>query len=275
MNSISNNPARPRVAVHKFSSCDGCQLAFLNAGEALLELADRVDIVHFAEAGPFDPETAVDIAFVEGSISTADEVERIRAVRANSRLLVTLGACATAGGIQALRNLADHDAWKGAIYASPEYIETLDQSRSVGELVAVDFEIQGCPVNSAQVMAIVSQLLVAAGPHLAVSNVCMDCKRGGRACVMVTRDEPCMGPVTRGGCGALCPGVGRACYGCFGPVRDEAGDATAENWAHRLLDMGVARESIAQRLLFINAHAPRWEERAHALANGHEPEREP
>ncbi|MGB0721523.1 MAG: sulfhydrogenase subunit delta [Gammaproteobacteria bacterium] len=268
---VTQTPAKPRVAVHKFSSCDGCQLAFLNAGEALLQLAERVEIVHFAEAGPFDPETPVDIAFVEGSISTGDEVERIRAVRANSRLLVTLGACATAGGIQALRNIADHEAWKGAVYASPEHIETLAQSRAVAELVPVDFEIQGCPVNGAQVMAIVSQLLVSATPRLPGANVCMECKRAGNACVMVTGDEPCMGPITRGGCGALCPGVGRACYGCFGPVADAGGNETVRNWMDRLHRMGEPDEAVAQRLLFINAHAPRWRKAAPAVISSPAP----
>ena len=110
---------KPKIAVHKFASCDGCQLAFLNMGPALLELADRVDMVHFVEAGMVAPDTEVDIAFVEGSISTEEDIERIHYIRELSQLVISIGACAGSGGLQALRNLADGDQWLTELYPQP------------------------------------------------------------------------------------------------------------------------------------------------------------
>lgn len=248
---------KPRIAVHKFSSCDGCQLAFLNAGEQLLELAGLVDIRHFLEAGVADEQAAVDIAFVEGSISTRDELDRIRRVRANSRLVVTLGACATAGGLQALRNMDDsNEAWKQAIYAQPKYIQTLGRAEPVRDHIEVDFEIWGCPVNGRQVLAAVQQLLFRVAPIDQRDKLCMECKRQHAVCVMVAEGRPCMGPVTRTGCGALCPRFGRDCYACFGPAENVNTDAMS----HRLEGLGLPPSDIARRFLFINSNAPAFGE---------------
>ena len=220
--------ARPSIAVHKFSSCDGCQLAFLNAGEDLLKLAQLVDIRHFLEAGVADEYAMVDIAFVEGSISTTDELTRIQRVRANSRFVVTLGACATSGGLQALRNLDDsNEAWKHAIYARPEFIQTLDRAEPVSDHIQVDFEIWGCPVNGATGPGRGAAAAVRRSPLDQRDKVCMECKRQHAVCVMVTEGRPCLGPVTRTGCGALCPRFGRDCYACFGPAENINADAMA------------------------------------------------
>ncbi len=244
---------RPRIAVHKFSSCDGCQLAFLNAGEDLLELAHLVDIRHFLEAGIADEYARVDIAFVEGSISTSEELTRIQRVRANSRFVVTLGACATAGGLQALRNLdGSNEAWKHAVYAQPEFIKTLDQADPVGAHIEVDFELWGCPVNGRQVLAAIQQLLFGVTPLDTRDKVCMECKRQHAVCVMVTEGLPCMGPVTRTGCGALCPRFGRDCYACFGPAENLNTDAMSQ----RLQGLGLPPSDVARRFLFVNSHAP-------------------
>lgn len=244
---------RPTIAVHKFSSCDGCQLAFLNAGEGLLTLARLVDIRHFLEAGPADADAEVDIAFVEGSISTPDELRRIEQVRRHSRFLVTIGACATAGGLQALRNLdRQHDAWRAAIYARPEFIAGLDDVRPVSACVDVDLELWGCPVDARQVLAAVRQLLSGIAPAVDDDKVCMTCKREQAVCVMVAGGKPCMGPVTRTGCGALCPRFGRDCYGCFGPAE---GLNTA-SLATRLQGLGLPPADVARRFLSINSQAP-------------------
>jgi len=208
---------RPTVAVHKFSSCDGCQLAFLNAGEALLTLAQRVDIVHFAEAGMMAEDAPVDIAFVEGSLNTAHDLQRIRQVRAQSRYLITIGACATAGGVQALRNLHDAKGWHQAIYAYPEYLDSLATAKPIASQVKVDLELWGCPVNTQQVMQAVSTLLHGATPALPQEKVCAECKRRGNVCVVVAQGQACLGPSTHAGCGAICPAFGRGCYGCYGP----------------------------------------------------------
>lgn len=257
---------KPRVAVHKFSSCDGCQLAFLNLGEGLLQLNALVDIVHFAEAGYLDEEAKVDLAFVEGSISTPHELERIKRVRANSKYLVTLGACATAGGLQALRNMADGNAWLAGVYAGPEHIPFLPTSTAVSQHVRVDLELWGCPVNSRQVVLAVRDLLFGVAPREETEKVCLECKRKGAVCVMVTRGVPCMGPVTRTGCGALCPSFGRDCYACFGPAEN----AETAALARRFEGFGLLPEAIAHRFLFINNGAPsfhaegvRWQEKSH------------
>ncbi len=245
-------PTRPRVAVHKFSSCDGCQLAFLNLGEALLTLNELVEIRHFVEAGNYDPDAPVDIAFVEGSISTPEEAERIEAVRANSRWLVTIGACATAGGLQALRNLNDsNDTWRGAIYARPEYIDTLDHAEPVGQHVEVDLALWGCPIDQRQLVATIRDLLFGVTPAFPEERVCLECKRRHAVCIMVTQQKPCMGPVTQTGCGALCPRFGRDCYACFGPAENAATDALAAIFRR----FGLDPRQIAHRFLFINNQA--------------------
>ncbi len=241
---------KPRIAVHKFSSCDGCQLAFLNLGETLLQLAQSVEIIHFAEAGYVNENAFIDIAFVEGSISTPHEVERIAAIRANSRYLITIGACATSGGLQALRNMADKEAWVEGVYAQPHTIELLKESTSISDHVKVDLELWGCPVTSRQVLTAVRSLLFGVLPADESDKVCMECKRRERVCVMVTRNEPCLGPVTRTGCGAICPSIGRDCYGCFGPAET----LNAHSLAMRFAGFGLLPETIARRFLLIHSH---------------------
>lgn len=240
---------KPKVAVHKFSSCDGCQLAFLNMGEALLTLANQVEIMHFAEAGPLSEEASVDIAFVEGSIATQHDLTRIQKIRANSAYLITLGACATAGGIQALRNLADTQQWIEGIYAQPNYIDSLDSSDPIAAHVKVDLELWGCPVNSRQIIAAVRDLLFRVTPKPERDKLCLECKRQQQVCVMITQGEPCMGSVTQNGCGALCPSMGRGCYACYGPAED----ANSQALANRLEGLGLVDQQIAQKFLFITS----------------------
>ena len=243
---------KPRVAIHKFSSCDGCQLAFLNLGEILLQLSELVEITHFAEAGPVAPQEPVDIAFVEGSISTPDDAQRIQQVRRTSRFLVTIGACATAGGVQALRNLADGAQWVAAVYAKPQYIRTLDSVTAIAQHVKVDLELWGCPVNGRQVVAALRALLFGVAPPLEQDKVCMECKRQQTVCVLVTKNIPCMGPVTRTGCGAICPSFGRDCYACYGPSENPNTAALSR----RFEGLGLLPEAIARRFLFISNGAP-------------------
>ncbi len=257
---------KPRVAVHKFSSCDGCQLAFLNLGEDLLRLSSMVELVHFAEAGPVDPDAEVDIAFVEGSISTAAAIERIRSVRSRSRFLVAMGACATAGGLQALRNLADGAAWVADIYAVPAELDLLASSTALAQHVRVDLELWGCPVSGRRVVAAVRALLFGVSPVEEQDKVCLDCKRSQTVCVMVTRGLPCMGPVTRTGCGALCPRFGRDCYSCYGPAEN----SNVEALGRRLEGVGLSRTAAGRRFLSINSAAPPFTEAGRRRAQDHE-----
>jgi coenzyme F420-reducing hydrogenase gamma subunit len=234
---------RPRVGVVKFASCDGCQLTLLDLEDELLAVADTFDIVEFAEAtsnrsaGPFD------VLFVEGSISTPEQAEEIVHLREQASLLVTIGACATAGGIQALRNLGDHDAFRAAVYPHPEYVESLANSSPVSEYVKVDAELRGCPIDPGQLLEVLTALAVGRRPQLPNEAVCLECKRRGLVCVVVAKGLPCLGPVTRTGCGALCPAFGRGCYGCFGPRES----ANAAGLASHYLRNGDRAEEVGRR----------------------------
>ncbi|HEU0235040.1 MAG TPA: hypothetical protein VFR14_01230 [Candidatus Limnocylindrales bacterium] len=234
---------RPRVGVVKFASCDGCQLTLLDLEDELLAVTERFEIVEFAEAtsnrssGPFD------VLFVEGSISTPEQVEEIVHLREVSTLLVTIGACATAGGIQALRNLGDHDAFRAAVYPHPEYVSSLATSLPVSEYVKVDAELRGCPIDPGQLLEVLTALAVGRRPQLPNEAVCVECKRRGAVCVVVAKGMPCLGPVTRTGCGALCPAFGRGCYGCFGPRES----ANAAGLASHYLRAGDRAEEVGRR----------------------------
>jgi coenzyme F420-reducing hydrogenase gamma subunit len=212
------NHRRPSLAVWKFASCDGCQLTLLDCEDELLALADQVQISHFLEASSQVLPGPYDLSLVEGSITTQADARRIREVRAQSKVLVTIGACATAGGIQALRNFGDTDEFRSAVYASPHYIETLATSTAIADHVLVDFELRGCPIDKGQLVELITAFLAGRKPNVPDTSVCTQCKRRGLTCVMVAHGTPCLGPVTHAGCGALCPAVGRGCYGCFGPM---------------------------------------------------------
>jgi sulfhydrogenase subunit delta len=177
-----------------------------------------VDIAYFLEARRATVDGPYDISIVEGSISTPEDIERIRAIRASSRHLVAIGACATAGGIQALRNFARVEDFLSIVYATPEYVSTLESSTAIGSHVSVDFELQGCPPDKHQLLEVLSAFLNDRRPRIAEYSVCVECKRAGNVCVMVAHGTPCLGPVTHAGCGALCPSYHRGCYGCFGPM---------------------------------------------------------
>jgi coenzyme F420-reducing hydrogenase gamma subunit len=227
--------SRPTLAVWKFASCDGCQLTILDLEEELLDLAEHVEIAYFVEASSAMAAGPYDLSIVEGSMTTSEDVERIHAIRAQSRHLVAIGACATAGGIQALRNFADVGDFVSAVYASPEYIETLATSTPVSDHVPVDFELQGCPPNKEQLLEVIRAFTIGVRPSIPSESVCMECKRQGNVCVMVAHGTPCLGPVTHAGCGALCPSYHRGCYGCYGPMETPNAPALSD-WLRRLGD---------------------------------------
>ena len=208
---------RPRLAVWKFASCDGCQLTLLNCEDELIPLAGEVEIAYFPEATRAVVEGPYDVSLVEGSITTPEELERIQHVREVSRRLVTIGACATAGGIQALRNFGDVAEFRSIVYAHPEYLATLSRSTPISAHVSVDFELRGCPVNKRQLLEVLAAAIQHRKPRIPSYSVCVECKRKGNVCVTVAHGTPCLGPVTQAGCGALCPSFDRGCYGCYGP----------------------------------------------------------
>ncbi len=242
---------RPRLAVWKFASCDGCQLSLLDCEDELLDVAGAVEIANFPEASRAVVRGPYDLSLVEGSITTPHDAERIHKVRRSSKYLVTIGACATAGGIQALRNFGDVNEFVNIVYASPEYISTLGKSTPIADHVFVDFELRGCPINKYQLLELVSALLNGRKPNIHPTSVCLECKRAGNVCVMVSQGIACLGPVTHAGCGALCPSYNRGCYGCFGP-KETPNTGSLGQW---LEGLGVTRDDVCRLYRTFNAFA--------------------
>jgi coenzyme F420-reducing hydrogenase gamma subunit len=242
----------PTLAVWKFASCDGCQLTLLDCEDELLALAREVRVARFLEASSQVAPGPYDLSLVEGSITTPADAERIAQVRADSRVLVTIGACATSGGIQALRNFGDVDEFRAAVYASPQYIDTLATSTAISAHVPVDFELRGCPIDKRQLIEVITAFLAGRRPVIPDTSVCTECKSRGLTCVMVASGTPCLGPVTHAGCGALCPAVSRGCYGCFGPMTG----ANLPALTGQLRACGMSPRAVDLVLSTFNAAAP-------------------
>ena len=248
----------PKVAVWKFSSCDGCQLSLLDCEDELLAVAGAVEIAYFLEATRAEVAGPYDLSLVEGSITTPHDVERIKEVRRQSKALVTIGACATAGGIQALRNFADVTAFTSIVYAHPEYISTLATSTPISAHVPVDFELRGCPINKMQLVEVLSAFLARRKPVTPAHSVCVECKLKGNVCVMVAHGTPCLGPVTHAGCGALCPSYDRGCYGCYGPMETP----NTVSLSKELAGLGVSERDLVRIYRTFNANADEFREEA-------------
>jgi sulfhydrogenase subunit delta len=242
---------KPKLAVWKFSSCDGCQLSLLDCEDELLAVAGAVQIANFPEASRDVIKGPYDLSLVEGSITTPHDAHRIQEVRRVSKFLVTIGACATAGGIQALRNFKDVREFTSIVYASPQYIQTLDTSTPISDHVKVDFELRGCPINKWQLLEVVSAFLHGRKPNTPPHSVCVECKLRGTPCVMVARGVPCLGPVTQAGCGAICPAYNRGCYGCFGPKETPNTASLAGWWGH----LGANDGTVLRAFRGFNAYA--------------------
>lgn len=254
--------AKPKLAVFKFASCDGCQLSLLDAEDALLAVCDAVDIAYFPEARTQMIDGPYDVGLVEGSVTTPHDIERIKQVRSQCRLLVTIGACATAGGIQSLRNWAKVDDFIRMVYASPEFIDTLKTSTPISEHVWVDFELRGCPINKHQLVDLVAALIIGRKPRVPRYSVCEECKQRGTVCVAVARGVPCLGPVTQAGCGAICPAYNRECFGCYGP-QEQPNVGSLTSW---YLQRGTPPLRLIQLTRNFNGYAPEFRETSETLA---------
>ncbi|MFQ5966643.1 MAG: oxidoreductase [Acidimicrobiia bacterium] len=248
--------SNPKLAVWKFASCDGCQLTLLDCEDQLLDIVGAVELAYFPEATRSEIEGPYDLSLVEGSITTADDARRIVEIREMSEVLVTIGACATAGGIQALRNFANVDDYLRIVYAEPSYISTLETSTPITDHVAVDFELQGCPISKPQLLEVIDAYLRGRRPAIATHSVCVECKMRGTPCVMVAQGIPCLGPVTQAGCGAICPAYNRGCYGCFGPAAQPNMESLSSWWG----GLGVTPAEEVRVLRTFNAYAPEFKE---------------
>ena len=256
---------KPKLAVWKFASCDGCQLSLLDCEDELLTVAGEVEIANFAEASRAVVKGPYDLSLVEGSITTPHDAERIHQVRRQSKFLVTIGACATAGGIQALRNFKDVRDFTSLVYATPQYIQTLNKSTPIVDHVRVDYELHGCPINKHQLLEVLSAFLNGRKPNIPAHSVCTECKRRGTVCVMVAKGTPCLGPVTHAGCGAICPSYNRGCYGCFGPMESPNTASLAQGW----VQLGVKDPDLVRAFRTFNSYAEafRKESEAHEGKN--------
>jgi coenzyme F420-reducing hydrogenase gamma subunit len=249
---MAANANKPRLAVWKFASCDGCQLSLLDCEDELLAVAGAVDIAYFPEATRGAVQGDYDLSLVEGSITTRADAARILEVRQRSRALVTIGACATAGGIQALRNFADVREYLSVVYARPEFIDTLSTSTPIADHIRVDFELRGCPISKRQLIEVISSYLAGRRPVTPGHSVCVECKLAGNVCVTVAHGTPCLGPVTQAGCGAICPAYNRGCYGCYGPMETP----NAASLTDRLRQLGMDDRAIQRVYRNFNAEAP-------------------
>ena len=247
-------PARPKLGVFKFASCDGCQLSLLDAEQHLLAIAEQIEIAYFLEARSHTDEGPYDVALVEGSITTPHDAQRIQEIRQKSKMLITIGACATSGGIQALRNWHDVEDFTRHVYARPEYIQTLATSTPIADHVRVDFELRGCPIDVGQLIELITSVVVGRKPRFPNESVCMECKRQGTVCVVVAQGRPCLGPVTHSGCGSICPAYNRGCYGCFGPKEN----AQPLSLMQHMHGQGCDREVLVDLVRNFNGYAPEF-----------------
>ncbi len=253
---------RPTIAVWKFASCDGCQLTLLDCEDEFLTIVGAVDIAYFPEATRSMRDGPYDLSIVEGSITNSHDAERIHDIRAASKALITIGACATAGGVQALKNWADVDEFISIVYAHPEYISSLDTSTPISDHVNVDFELRGCPISKQQLVDVVDAFVHGRKPTTPTHSVCVECKLRGTSCVMVAHGTPCMGPITQAGCGAICPAFNRGCYGCFGPAESVNVESLREAWH----GIGIDDPELVRALRTFNAYAPEFREASDTYA---------
>jgi coenzyme F420-reducing hydrogenase gamma subunit len=253
---------RPKLAVWKFASCDGCQLTLLDCEDQFLSVVGAVDIAYFPEATRTMDPGPYDLSLVEGSVTTQHDADRIIEIRAMSKTLITIGACATAGGVQALKNWADVDDFISIVYAHPEYIDSLSTSTPISDHVEVDLELRGCPISKEQLIEVIDAFLHGRKPNTPTHSVCVECKLRGSPCIMVAHGTPCMGPITQSGCGAICPAFDRGCYGCFGPSESPNIGALRRTWQ----EIGVDDEDLVRALRTFNAYAPEFREASNSYA---------
>jgi sulfhydrogenase subunit delta len=242
MRYLSIEPKRPRIAVFDFTCCEGCELQLTNKEETLVDFLNAVEVVNFREATSARGQD-YDVALIEGAISRADEVERLRAIRDRARVLIAFGSCAVYGGVNKLKNAFDLAAANKEVYGDKPK-ETLPV-RAVREVVPVDLEIPGCPVNKAEVERIVQHVAMEVPYEYPAYPVCVECKQRFTTCIM-DKGKLCLGTIARAGCEAPCPAGGLGCWGCRGP----AVDANVKEWKALARQRGFSDREIQERLGF-------------------------
>jgi len=234
---------KPRVGIFKYTGCAGCQFQIIHFIERLNEVLGAIDIVYGkmetdsdAEEGPFD------IALIEGAITEAEQADQLKKVRRNSKYLVPIGSCAVNGGIPAIKNMTPELEVEARVYEDISPVHSM-KAHAIGEYVVVDAVLRGCPAGERDLYELVTSLLLDKKPNMVEHCVCVECKMKGNPCILLTENQPCMGPVTNGGCGAMCPSNGRACYGCWGPMYNANSTALAVKFEQ----MGLPPDEIIRR----------------------------
>jgi coenzyme F420-reducing hydrogenase gamma subunit len=221
--------AKPKIAIFDFACCEGCQLQIVNLEEEILSLLGGADVVEWREAMS-EKSDEYDIAVIEGSITRLEDEERLKLIRSRAKVLIALGACATIGGINKLKNnFDDLDEVKKCVYgraASKPHLHT-GLTKAVDEVVQVDYYVQGCPIDRKEFTYIVRSLLMGKKPEIPDYPVCVECKAKGNPCLW-QYDQVCLGPVIRAGCGARCPSNGFRCFGCRGYTSNPNVDAAKD-----------------------------------------------
>jgi coenzyme F420-reducing hydrogenase gamma subunit len=230
----------------------------LDCEDQLLDIAENIEIAYFPEATRGEIAGHYDLSLVEGSVTTEHDARRILEIRAMSDTLITIGACATSGGIQALRNFSDVAEFLSIVYAEPSYISTLATSTPISDHVTVDFELRGCPISKTQLIELIDAYLRRRRPNVPTHSVCVECKLRGTPCVMVAHGTPCLGPITQAGCGAICPFFNRGCYACFGPSETTNIESLTDRW----FELGASDHDVLRALRTFNANAPEYREGA-------------
>ena len=240
---------KPKVAFFDFTCCEGCQLDALNIeGQDLVDLVNAIDIVEFREVATGRADR-YDIAFVEGSITRESEIPRLKDIRERSGVVIALGACAAIGGINCLKNHLPMGEALEIVYGDDaKYYDTIP-ARPIHAVIPVDFTVPGCPINTAEYLRIVKELLLGKTPELPDYPVCVECKMAGNVCVF-ERGETCLGPVIRAGCNAICVTAGRHCWGCRGLVDDPNIDSQKDV----LTEYGLTVDQVVEKFKIYNTY---------------------
>lgn len=203
-----------KVGVFKLTSCSGCQMVLVHLEESLLEILKHVELKYFRMVSDDDlPNDPLDAAIVEGAVTNEEEAAMLKRIRRMSRFLVAAGACAVTGGVNAMKNITPEGEIESTVYPSPEHVRS-GKAYGLNEYVAVDAYLYGCPIDRSELVNALMSLVLRVPPYIPGLTVCIECKTKGNECVFLMRKEPCLGPVTVGGCGALCPSNNVACEGC-------------------------------------------------------------
>lgn len=227
---MDNLTEKPNIAFFSFTSCEGCQLVVLNCAEYFPELLRHVKIVNFREAMDATSDD-YDIAFVEGSISTQKELKKIKKIREKADLVISLGACSAIGGINCLKDVKDpvsvakaREIIYGKNASHHRLLKGTVPARPVDAVIKTDHYLHGCPITAEELLTTIKDLLIGRKPVVPNHPVCTDCKMAGNICVFdktngrTPSETVCNGPITRGGCRAVCVSYGATCWGCRGHV---------------------------------------------------------